>query len=51
MFCKGRANELRIDAAEVTCAKAKGQSAAASVLVERSRTQEKSGFVPIWNLH
>ncbi len=41
LFCKGRANGLRIDAVEGECANRKGQYAAASVRVERSRIWKK----------
>jgi hypothetical protein len=43
-------NELRIDAAGGDKAEASGLCAAASVLVERSRTQERPRLALIWNL-
>jgi hypothetical protein len=46
----GQPNELRIDAAGGDKAEASGQCAAASVLVERSRTQERPRLALIWNL-
>jgi hypothetical protein len=40
LLCKGRANELRIDAARRGKVKRKEESAAASIRVELSRTPE-----------